>query len=83
MIDLSFIRTVETAIAGALANTFSGPGLDEAARAATVRRISKEAAQRLFFDLDGKALLDLGMIKLAAEQQASPPRRTGVVATPS
>jgi len=76
MIDLTFVRAVESALVCAVTSTL----LDDASpvrpgdlRAPQVRKLCKNAAQRLFFDLDGLALLDLGMNKLAAEQQGSRP----------
>ena len=78
MIDMSLIRKVEDALSRAICSAVSSHEPQESGHldcASCLRKISKEAAQRLFFELDGKELLDLGMSKLAAERQGAIPRR--------
>jgi hypothetical protein len=76
MIDMSFIRTLEATISVALASALAKQDTEAVATmsAAVLRRISKEAAQRLFFELDGKTLIDLGLSKLEAEQRSRLPK---------
>ena len=72
MIDMTFIRTLEYALTSALSSASAGGLADKscgASGSAEMTKVCKQAAQRLFFELDGLALIDLGMAKLAAEQQ--------------
>ena len=72
MIDLSFVHAVEAALAeavsGVLKDRPSRPSDSNSPHDMPVRSVCKQAAQRLYFELDGQALLDLALMKLSAEQ---------------
>ena len=73
MVDLDFTETVSAALASSFvaaqgaANVAILPCSED--QAAQLQRICRRAARQLLFDLDGKALLDLALEKLAAEHQ--------------
>ena len=72
MVDLGFTETVSAAlessfVAAQAVNAAILPCSED--QAAQLQRICRRAARQLLFDLDGQALLDLALKKLAAEHQ--------------
>jgi hypothetical protein len=84
--DMTFVRTVEVALAYAIVTTAEEgapddwDGLRDAPEA--VQSFCKRVAQNLLFDLDGRMLLDLALEKLFAEQHLDATGERGVTITP-
>jgi hypothetical protein len=83
---MTLVRTVEAALAYAIATTEEEGAPDEwdGFRDApeAVQSFCKRVAQNLLLDLDGRMLFDLALEKLCAEQQMGETWERGVTITP-